>query len=142
MDENQELFRDVVEDVKSWIPPEDGENFEESLYSFLKQRVNIGSDGISKKEEEVKVVKASKISIGVSDSIGVQVIEDFSEEDRGEASELIEELDTDFIVFAACGVDDVEAWKKFTVAHRGTTDSRVQVDTVWKEEQFFGKDGY
>ena len=142
MDEAQELFRDVVEDINSWIPPEDGENFEESLYSFLSERVNIGSDGISKKEEEVKVEKASNISMGVSDSIGVQVIEDFSEKDLEEASEIIEEFDREFIVFTACGVDDVEAWKKFTVRHQGTTDSKLQVDTVWKEQQFFGKHKY
>lgn len=142
MDEGQELFRDVVEDVNSWIPPEDGKNFEESLYSFLSERVNIGSDGISKKEEEVKVEKASKISIRVSDSIGVKVIEDFSEKDLEEASDLIEEFDADFIVFTACGVKDIEAWKKFTVKHRGTSDPSAQVDTVWKEKQFFGKHKY
>lgn len=142
MDEGQRLFRDVVEDVNSWIPPEDGENFEQSLYSFLSERVNIGSDGISRKEEPVKVEKDKEVTLTVDEYIGVDVKEDFSEEDRKEASNLIEETDLDFIVVVACGVEDVEAWKNFTVKNRGTRTSTVQIDAVWKEKQFFGKHTY
>ena len=142
MDEGQRLFRDVVEDVNSWIPPEDGENFEQSLYSFLGERVNIGSDGISRKEEPVKVEKDKEVTLTVDEYIGVDVKEDFSEEDRKEASNLIEETDLDFIVVVACGVEDVEAWKNFTVKNRGTRTSTVQIDAVWKEKQFFGKHTY
>jgi hypothetical protein len=143
MDKKQRLFRDVVEDVKSWVPPESRENFEQSLYSFLSERVNIGKDGVSKKEETVEVRKKDERPvIVVKENIGIDVVEDFSDEDKEETSEVLKDSDLDFTVVVACGVEDVEAWKKFTVDHRGTRNTDTQTDVVWKEEQFFGETSY
>lgn len=143
MDKGQRLFRDVVEDVKSWVPPESGENFEQSLYSFLSERVNIGKDGVSRKEETVEVQKKDERPvIVVKENIGIDVIENFSEEDLEETSEVLKDSDLEYTVVVACGVEDVEAWKKFTVNHRGTRSIDTQTDVVWKEEQFFGETSY
>ncbi|WP_414838350.1 hypothetical protein ACK3SF_03010 [Candidatus Nanosalina sp. VS9-1] len=143
MDDGQRLFRDVVGDVKSWVPPESGENFEQSLYTFLSERVNIGKDGISRKEKTVEVKRNDERPvITVGGSIGLDIVENFSEEDVEKTSDVLDESGLEFTIVIACGVEDVEAWKEFTVNHRGTRTSDTQTDLVWKEKQFFGQTTY
>lgn len=142
MDSDQKLFRDTVENVKSWIPPEEesDEKASESLYSFLSERTNVGKDGFLSEKKQIAVTQDSGLII-IGERTKVKIIEGFDDENRGEASKLLESTEG-YVVVVACGVSDVESWRMLEHDYRGTRSSDLQVDFVWKEEQFFGVDKY
>ncbi len=142
MNSDQKLFRDTVENIKAWIPPEEenGEEAYESLYSFLSERTNIGKDGFLSEKKQIPVKKDSGL-ISIGERTKVKMIEGFDEESMEEASELIESAEG-YVVVVACGISDVKSWRMLENDYRGTRGLDLQVDFVWKEEQFFGVDKY
>lgn len=138
MDEEQRLFRDVVEDLKAWNPS-GSEDFIHELYPYLEQRVNIGKDGFTADKRNVKVdIDEESGNILAGKEVVIHLFTDFSEKELDELEETLQSLERKFVIFISFGVEDVDSWKKASSAFKGTYDSRVQMDFVWKEEQFFG----
>lgn len=141
MDADQKLFRDTVENIKAWIPPDkDGEEASESLYSFLSERTNIGKDGFLSEKKQIEVARDSGLIL-IGERTKVKMIKGFDSESRKEASELLDSTEG-YIVVVACGVSDVESWRMLEKDYGGTRGLDLQVDFVWKEEQFFGVEKY
>jgi hypothetical protein len=142
MREEQEFFRDVVERTNYWTPSEEftaSEGFRDELLEFLEDRLNRGSALIGE-SEGVPVEEISDSDISVDNQIVLHVEKNFSSFPRGE--EDVEDLlsDFDFIVFVACGVENIEEWRELEIEYRGTSTRKGEVEFIWKSDQLYGEE--
>jgi hypothetical protein len=142
MKEEQEFFRDVVERTNYWTPSEEfmgSEGFRDELLEFLEDRLNRGSSLIGD-SEGVPVKEKRNSDIEVDEQIVLHVEKDFSSISEGK--EDVEDLlsDFDFIVFIACGVENIEEWRELEIEYRGTSTRKGEVEFIWKSDQLYGEE--
>lgn len=148
MFQGQQLFRDVLQEVNTWIPSKaynHERKFQDELQDYLDDNLNSGGDPLMGPQKDIPVSKEhgrSKADIAVDNTVGIEMKRDLSNSQtkklRGQIEDYLDNYN--YVIVLACGIKDKDGWRELKNRYQGQQGlDGGQVEFVWKKKENFGK---
>lgn len=157
MGSDRQLFEDVLGMVDYWVPAKDHNRktgFRDELEQFLRRELNQPSNNpvalnLGQRKYDVQNTRSkADANITVDDVVGIELVHNFSKQDRADYADRIENYSggLPYLIICACGVDDRSGWDRLSSeyggrsgVHIGLGDDR-EIAFVDKRRENYGRD--
>jgi hypothetical protein len=149
MNQKQELFKFVINEIQNWVPSQNFDHeskFQNELSDFLDEKLNENDASPEGHDRDIPVYRERGIinaDICVNDIIGIEMKRNLSNNQakklRGQIESYLDHYN--FVIIVACGILDTSHWRELKNIYKAKSDRGINfVEFIWKKRANYETD--